>query len=112
MKNPPKIAVLGCGYWGKNLVRNFAQLNALGMVCEPSREGRKVAVEIAPDVHVSAVVEDALTDENIQGVVIATPAETHHSIVISALRAGKHVFVEKPLALTIAEGREMREEAR
>lgn len=111
MKNPPKIAVLGCGYWGKNLVRNFAQLNALGMVCEPSREGRKVAVEIAPDVHVSAVVEDALTDENIQGVVIATPAETHHSIVISALRAGKHVFVEKPLALTIAEGREMREEA-
>ena len=111
MKNPPKIAVLGCGYWGKNLVRNFAQLNALGMVCEPSREGRKVAVEIAPDVHVSAVLEDALRDENIQGVVIATPAETHHSIVISALRAGKHVFVEKPLALTIAEGREMREEA-
>jgi UDP-2-acetamido-3-amino-2,3-dideoxy-glucuronate N-acetyltransferase len=111
MKKSPKIAVLGCGYWGKNLVRNFKQLNALGMVCEPSLEGRKVAVEIAPDVHVSAELEDALKDESIQGVAIATPAETHHSIVVSALRAGKHVFVEKPLALTIAEGREMREEA-
>jgi UDP-2-acetamido-3-amino-2,3-dideoxy-glucuronate N-acetyltransferase len=111
MKKSPKIAVLGCGYWGRNLVRNFKQLNALGMVCEPSLEGRKVAVEIAPDVQVSARLEDALRDESIQGVAIATPAETHHSIAVSALRAGKHVFVEKPLALTIAEGWEMREEA-
>ena len=111
MNNIAKIAVLGCGYWGKNLVRNFRQLNALGLVCEPSLEGRKVAVEIAPDAHVSADLEDALRDESIQGVAIATPAQTHHSIVVSALRAGKHVFVEKPLALTIAEGREMREEA-
>lgn len=112
MKNPPKIAVLGCGYWGKNLVRNFRQLNALGMVCEPSLEGRRVAVEIAPDVQVSVDLEDALKDESIQGIAIATPAETHHSVAIAALRAGKHVFVEKPLALTIAEGQEMREEAK
>jgi UDP-2-acetamido-3-amino-2,3-dideoxy-glucuronate N-acetyltransferase len=112
MKNPPKIAVLGCGYWGQNLVRNFRQLNALGMVCEPSLEGRRVAVEIAPDVQVSVDLEDALRDESIQGVAIATPAETHHSVAIAALRAGKHVFVEKPLALTIAEGQEMQEEAK
>jgi UDP-2-acetamido-3-amino-2,3-dideoxy-glucuronate N-acetyltransferase len=111
MNKPPKIAVLGCGYWGRNLVRNFRQLDALGMVCEPSIEGRKVAAEIAPDIRVSKDLEDALRDESIHGVAIATPAETHHAIAISALRAGKHVFVEKPLALTIAEGQEMRKEA-
>jgi UDP-2-acetamido-3-amino-2,3-dideoxy-glucuronate N-acetyltransferase len=111
MKNPPKIAVLGCGYWGKNLVRNFKQLNALGMVCEPTFEGRKIALEIAPDVRVSSDLEDALKDESIQGIAIATPAKTHRSITIAALKAGKHVFVEKPLATTVAEGKEMWEEA-
>lgn len=111
MKNPPRIAVLGCGYWGKNLVRNFRQLDALEMVCEPSLEGRQIASGIAADVKITANFEDALRDETIQGIAIATPAETHHSIAIAALRAGKHVFVEKPLALTIEEGQEMRDEA-
>ena len=110
--NPiPKIAVLGCGHWGKNLVRNFQELRALAMVCDPSIAGRQTAAQIAPDVPFSPSFEDVLKDSSVQGVAIATPAETHYSIVLAALRAGKHVFVEKPLALTVKQGREMMDEA-
>jgi UDP-2-acetamido-3-amino-2,3-dideoxy-glucuronate N-acetyltransferase len=112
MSKIPKIAVLGCGYWGRNLVRIFNQLGALGMVCDPSELGRNAAAEISPGVQVSSSMDEALRNPSIEGVAIATPAVTHHPLVLSALRAGKHVFVEKPIALTIAEGREMVEEAK
>jgi UDP-2-acetamido-3-amino-2,3-dideoxy-glucuronate N-acetyltransferase len=111
MHKHPKIAVLGCGYWGKNLVRNFHQIGALAMVCDPSAQGRQTALEIAPGISISASLEDVLNDASIEGVAIATPAETHRPVAIAALRARKHVFVEKPLALNVKEGREMMEEA-
>jgi predicted dehydrogenase len=98
--NNPPVAVIGCGYWGKNLVRNFNGLEALAMVCDTTPEGRKLAAEVVPQIAVTADLREPLEDDRIQGVVIATPAETHHALAKEALLAGKDVFVEKPLALS------------
>src|SRR5262249_45082246 len=100
----PQIAVLGCGYWGQNLVRNFHGLEALAMVCDPTPQGRESATRIAPGVEVTSELERVFAAKEIQGVVIATPAETHARISRAALLAGKHVLVEKPMALTFVEG--------
>ncbi len=97
------VAVLGCGYWGKNLVRNFAQLGALAMVGDATPAGRAAAAEIAPGVAVVAGADEVLAS-TVSGVVIATPAETHFALAELCLEAGKDVFVEKPLALTYEQG--------
>jgi predicted dehydrogenase len=98
-----RIAVIGCGYWGKNLVRNFQDLGVLQMVCDGSESGRATAAKIAPD---CTIVSDPKTvfESSVPAVAIATPAETHFSLVREALDWGKDVFVEKPLALTYNEG--------
>ena len=106
MSRQPSVAVVGCGAWGKNLVRNFHQLGALAMVCDVTATGRAVAAQIAPDVEVVSSVEQVLSTE-IAGIVIATPAETHFDLAKRALEAGKDVLVEKPLALTYEQGRRM-----
>ncbi len=100
------VAVIGCGGWGKNLVRNFNTLGVLGLVCDTTEEGRARARELAPGTPVAAAVEDALTAPT-PGIVIATPAETHYDLALQALLAGKDVFVEKPLALTFEQGLEL-----
>jgi len=73
------IAIIGCGYWGKNLVRNFAQLSALRMVCDATEVGRQRATELAAD---CATVADPaeVWEAPVAGVVIATPAETHYDL--------------------------------
>lgn len=106
------IAVIGCGYWGKNLVRNFHALGALHTVCDATFAGRATAAEIASTVKIVSELEAVLADVAIAGVVVATPAETHHSVVKAALTAGKDVFVEKPLALTYEAGAELVQLAR
>ncbi len=103
----PKVAVVGCGYWGKNLVRNFKQIGALALVCDPTVAGRKLAAEIAPGIAVEDEIGAALDRDDIAAVVVATPAETHRELVLRALEAGKDVLVEKPLALNYLEGQEM-----
>ena len=103
----PGVAVVGCGYWGKNLVRVFDSLGALRLVCEPSESGIEAARRAAPSVAVVGDLAEVLRNPAISAVVIATPAETHFSIACRAIEAGKHVFVEKPLALTHADGLEM-----
>jgi len=107
LQSTPAIAVIGCGYWGKNLVRNFMQLGALHTVCDATVGGRETALQIAPNAQIVSEVETVLTNPAIQGVVFATPAETHHPLVKRALLAGKDVFVEKPLALTYEQGHEL-----
>lgn len=102
-----RIAVFGCGYWGQNLVRNFHQLGALAMVCDLAEPGRARAREISPSAEVVDDFEAALGREDIDAIVLATPAETHWSLAISAMQAGKDVFVEKPMALDAREGAEM-----
>ena len=98
-----KVAVIGCGYWGKNLVRNFYNLGALAMVCDMTHTGRSTAKELAPQAAVVSSLEAAL-QAPVAGLIIATPAETHYDLVKQALEAGKDVFVEKPLALTYEQG--------
>ncbi|HEX9921040.1 MAG TPA: Gfo/Idh/MocA family oxidoreductase [Anaerolineae bacterium] len=105
-KNEPGVAVIGCGYWGKNLVRNFNQLQALGMVCEATPVGRATAANLAPQTPVVSEVQQVLASD-LPGVVIATPAETHFDLARQALTAGKDVLVEKPLALTYEQGAQL-----
>ncbi len=101
-----KIAVIGCGYWGKNLVRNFNQLESLALVCDSSSEGRSNATMLVPQTKFVSEVAQVF-DSEISAVVIATPAETHYNLVKQTLQAGKDVFVEKPLALTYQQGAQL-----
>jgi UDP-2-acetamido-3-amino-2,3-dideoxy-glucuronate N-acetyltransferase len=109
--NAPRVAVLGCGYWGRNLVRNFDQLGALAAVCDVDPANlQKLAV--GDGVFRAPRVEDILARPEIQAVVIAAPAAQHFALARKAMIAGKDVFVEKPLALKVEEGRELVELAR
>ena len=105
MKRPErhKVAVIGCGEWGRNLVRNFAQLGSLAMVCDIIPAARRVANELAPQSIVTADLDDVMSPE-VAGVVIATPAETHFELAAQALIANKDVLVEKPLSLSYDQG--------
>jgi UDP-2-acetamido-3-amino-2,3-dideoxy-glucuronate N-acetyltransferase len=100
----PKISVIGCGYWGKNLVRNFAELGVLHFVCDANQELAKQAAQ-AYDV-ASLSLEEVLKSE-CDGVVIAAPAVKHFELTQKALNAGKHVFVEKPLSLKVEEAKKL-----
>jgi predicted dehydrogenase len=101
----PHVAVIGCGYWGRNLVRNYYALGALGAVVEATPQGRTAAAELAPGIEVLDSVDEVLARPDIDAVAIATPAVTHATIGLQALAAGKDVMMEKPMALTVADGR-------
>ncbi len=99
------IAVIGCGYWGRNLVRNIHQMGELAAVVEPFPAGADQAREIAPGVPVHDSPDAVFADPSIRGVMIATPAETHFALARAAIDAGKDVFVEKPLTIDLGEAR-------
>jgi UDP-2-acetamido-3-amino-2,3-dideoxy-glucuronate N-acetyltransferase len=101
------IAVIGSGYWGKNLVRNYHQLGALGLICDNDESTLKSFKEQYPDVNTCLALSEALNQPQIEGVVIATPAETHYPIAREVLLAGKHLYVEKPLVLDESEAEEL-----
>ena len=107
MSNLPRLALLGCGYWGKNLARNFHKLGVLACICDPSEAGRASAKEIAPEVSTIDRLGSVFSDASIDAVVLATPATTHYELSVAALRAGKDVFVEKPMALRSAEANKL-----
>ncbi|MGD8975335.1 MAG: Gfo/Idh/MocA family oxidoreductase, partial [Desulfobacterales bacterium] len=98
-KNQPAVAVIGCGYWGKNLVRNFHSLNALKLVCDKDETSLLKIKSDYNGVETCFAISDVLSREDIDAVVIATSAETHFTLAREALLADKDVFVEKPLAL-------------
>lgn len=98
------IAVVGAGYWGKNLVRNFYQLGVLKTVCDGALPIRTQMAESYPDIMVADNLKQILSDDEIEGVVIAAPAALHFEIAERVLQANKHVFVEKPLSLTYRDG--------
>jgi predicted dehydrogenase len=101
-----KVAVVGCGYWGKNLVRSFSQLGALGGVVDGNPD---VATAMASQYQVEAMTfDDAIASATIDAIVLATPAETHGPLAIKAFAAGKHVYVEKPISMSMEEGRAMK----
>ncbi|MBA7649068.1 Inositol 2-dehydrogenase/D-chiro-inositol 3-dehydrogenase [subsurface metagenome] len=101
------IAVIGCGHWGKNLVRNFAELGALHTICDSSPETLSRFETLYPDVNRETDFEQVLAQKEIRGAVISTPAALHYSMTKQALLANKDVFVEKPLSLTVEEGEEL-----
>lgn len=101
------IAVIGCGYWGKNLVRNFHDLGALRLICDTDPTREPWAKEKYPDTSFTSSLESVLNDNQIAAIAVATPAITHFDIARAAMQAGKDVFVEKPLALQVWEGEEL-----
>ena len=108
---PVNVAVVGLGYWGPNLVRNLWETDRaqVAAVCDPKRAVLEPIARRYPTVRAVARYEELLTDESIDAVAIATPVHTHFALARDALRAGKHVFVEKPMAQTGAECRELME---
>ena len=103
------LAQIGCGYWGPNLLRNFSSLSncQVKYVVDSSPERRAFVEQNFPRTSATASVEVILSDPEVNGVIIATPAATHFGLAKEALQAGKHVFVEKPLATTVAEVNEL-----
>lgn len=99
------IAVLGAGYWGQNLIRNFFELGVLKYVYDEDDNVQNSFIEKYQLSNAS--LSDILDDVEIDGIVIVTPAETHFSIAKHALERGKDVFVEKPITLDISEAKEL-----
>jgi UDP-2-acetamido-3-amino-2,3-dideoxy-glucuronate N-acetyltransferase len=102
-----KIAVVGCGYWGKNLVRNFAQLKALRWICDEDRAVLKALRPVFSQARATTSFQDILDAADVRGVVIATPASQHYTQAKAAILARKDVFIEKPLALHYDQGQEL-----
>ncbi|MGC3973125.1 MAG: Gfo/Idh/MocA family oxidoreductase [Nitrospira sp.] len=102
-----RIAVIGAGYWGKNLVRVFSELTVLAAICDRDEAALRQFGQEYPECTLSLSPTELFRDASINAVAIATPAETHGDLVRDALQAGKDVFVEKPLCLTVEVGREL-----
>ena len=102
---PITIAQFGCGYWGPNLLRNFSSLPGcqVKFVVDGSADRRAFVQSNFPKTQAVPATDGVLQDPEVQAVVIATPAATHFELAREALSAGKHVFVEKPLATKAAE---------
>ncbi len=104
-----KVAVTGAGYWGRNLVRNYAELGALGALCDGNEATLSEFRVKYPSTRCTADYREVLLDDSIRGVVIATPAATHFTLAREALLSGRDVFVEKPLALNLEDALELRD---
>jgi len=106
-EEPLNVAIIGAGYWGKNLVRNFATAEScrLRWVCDLNDSVLKLHQRNFPFIQTTKDVETVLTDETVQAVAIATPVATHFDIAAQALKAGGHVYVEKPLTLRSTDAR-------
>ncbi len=112
MKNTKKVikvGVVGCGYWGPNLVRNLRQLSDchLKVLCDTSETRLGHMRRLYPEVAVTREFPELLNDKELDALAIATPVRFHHQMAKAALEAGKHVFIEKPMARTQAEGEEL-----
>ena len=100
-----KIAQIGVGYWGPNLLRNLVANKGctVPLVVEISRQRQDYVKGFYPAIQVTDDVDQVFQDTEIDGVIIATPVATHFDLAIRALKAGKHILVEKPLATSVAE---------
>lgn len=107
------MAVIGAGYWGPNLVRNVQATSAMRLeyLCDIDIERARRVLGPYSTVRATASIDQVLADPAVHAVAIATPAATHYSVVMAALDAGKHVLVEKPLAASFVQGRDLVEAA-
>jgi predicted dehydrogenase len=106
---PIKVGVVGCGYWGPNLIRNFRQAAdcQLAVLCDTSEQRLRHMRRLYPEVATTNKYEDLLKDPSLDAIIIATPVRFHHEMGKAALNAGKHTFIEKPMTRTVAEGEEL-----
>lgn len=103
--SPLRVGVVGLGYWGPNLARNFHGLTDAELVwcCDASEAARARVAPMVPGARMTDRLEDLLEDESLDAIVLATPVPTHGDLAVKVLEAGKHCFVEKPLAQSVAD---------
>ncbi|MFW6134255.1 MAG: Gfo/Idh/MocA family protein [Elusimicrobiota bacterium] len=102
-----KIAVIGAGNWGKNHVRNYYEMGCLYGVCDKSKENLKKIQAKYPVKIFTTDYKEILSDKNVDGIVVATPAQEHFNIAKDAISAGKHVLTEKPMTTTVGHAQEL-----
>src|SRR5712692_2764658 len=102
-----RVGVVGVGYWGKNLVRNFYELGALAALCDADRSVEQTYLRSYENVRFCSEFRDVLSDNSIDAVALATPAVSHYEMAKAALEAGKDVIVEKPLAIDVKHGEDL-----
>ena len=105
------VAIIGYGYWGKNLVRNFNALDICEVtyVCEKDATKAQKCIKLYPKINVVSDYNILMRDDTLQAIVIATPVDSHYQLAKAALKNGKHVLVEKPLTSSFAEANELME---
>ncbi len=105
MSDPVRIGVVGLGYWGPNLARNFSAIAGceLRWLCDESQDRRDAAARAHPSARTTGELGDLLSDPELDAIALATPVLTHAQLATDVARAGKHCFVEKPLATTVAD---------
>lgn len=103
------VAVIGYGYWGPNLVRNFNAVSscAVKTVADLREERLSIVKKQFPQIHTTTSIDETIADKNIHAVVIATPVFTHYALAKKALENGKHVLLEKPMTPTVKEAEEL-----
>ena len=109
MEKVLNVGVAGCGYWGPNLIRNFSQLPdcRVKQVCDTEENRLKHMKKLYPSVDTTMVFEDLVKDKDLDAIVVATPVHLHHKLAKKSLLAGKHTFIEKPMATSSAECEEL-----
>src|SRR5688572_30719047 len=114
MERPLRVGLIGTGYWGTSLLRAFARLPYARLTALCDRDATRLDATVGehPGVRALPDVAHLLALGDVDAVLVATPPSTHHAIALDALRAGKHVWVEKPLALTARDGRQLVDAAR
>lgn len=103
------IGIIGCGYWGPNLIRNFHSLPDANVrvICDMNKERLEHMQELYCDVRMTSDYQEIINDPKIDAVAIATPVYTHHEIAMQCLKKGKHTFIEKPMASSVKECEEL-----
>jgi predicted dehydrogenase len=107
------VGVIGYGYWGPNLVRNFVatEETRVAMVCDRDQDRLAKVQSLYPAVRVTRSAEELIADPEIDAVIVATPVDAHFPLAMAALKAGKHVLVEKPMASSAEQARQLIDEA-
>ena len=104
-----RIGVIGYGYWGPNIVRNFSTANGseVTMVCDMNKQTLKKIKKAYPQINVTDNIDELIKNPEVDAIAIATPVFTHHELAKKALEAGKSVFMEKPFTYTVAEAEDL-----
>ena len=108
MEGLVRLAIIGIGYWGPNLVRNFSRIPeaSIEYLCDINTSSIESVAYLVPQAKKTGCIEEVL-ESDIDAVVVASPAVTHYEIALKALSSRKHVFVEKPIALKVSEAEEL-----